>query len=65
MDNYVECMIKKINVRILIHQSDLIRKIELQFEPEIKDIRDYRTPGTLGEGSIQIKNDDICISEKE
>ena len=44
-------MIKKINGGILLHQSDLIKKIELQFEQEIKYMRDYRTPGG-GEGSI-------------
>ena len=58
-------MIKRINGEILRHQSELIKKIELQFEPEIKHIRDYRTPGAPGEGSIQIKDNDVSTSEKE
>ena len=59
------CMIKKINGGILLHQSNLINKIKLQFEQEIKDIRDYRTPGVPGEGSIGVKDDEVCISVKE
>ena len=50
--DYVECMIKRIDGEILLQQSDLIMKIEHQFEQEIKDIRDYRTPGAPGESSI-------------
>ena len=65
VDDYVGSMIKRINSGILLYQSDLIKKIELQFEQEIKDIQDYRTPGAPGEGSIQVKDDDVCISEKE
>ena len=61
VEDYVGCMIKRINGGILLHQSDLIKKIELPFEQEIKDIRDHRTPGAPGEGSIRIKDDDICI----
>ena len=52
VDDYVGCMIKRINSRILLHQSDLIKKIKLQFEQEIKDIQDFRTPGAPGKGSI-------------
>ena len=62
--DYVGCMMKKINSGIWLHQSDLIKKIELQFEQEIKDITDYRTPGAPGEGTL-VKDDDICITEKE
>ena len=58
-------MIKRINGGILLHQSDLIKKIELQFEQEIKDVREYRTPGAPGEGPIQVKDDDVYLSEKE
>ena len=58
-------MIKRIKGRILLHQSDPIKKIKLQFESEIKDIHEYISPRALGEGSIQIKNDDICMNEKE
>ena len=32
-------------------QSDLIKKIELQFKQEIKEMRDYRTPGAPGYSS--------------
>ena len=53
VDDYVGCMMKRINDRILLHRSDLIKKIKLQFEQEIKDIQDYRTPGALGKGSIR------------
>ena len=52
VDDYVGCMIKRITGGILLHQSDLMKKIVLQFEQEIKDIQDYRTPGAPGEGSI-------------
>ena len=52
VEDYMGCMIKKINNRVLLHQSDLIKKIELQFKQEIKDMKDYRTPGAPGEGSI-------------
>ena len=65
VEDYVGCMIKKINGGILLHQSDLIKKIELQFEQEIKEMKDYRTPGAPGEGSIRVKDDDVCITEKE
>ena len=58
-------MIKRINGGILLHQSNLIKKNKFQFEQEIKDIRDYRTTGASGEGSIPVKDDDVCISEKE
>ena len=57
-------MIKIINGGILLPQSDLIKKIKLQFEQEIKDTRDYMTPGAQGEDSIQVKDNDVCISEK-
>ena len=40
VEDYVGCMIKKINSGVLLHQSDLIKKIKLQFEQEIKDMRD-------------------------
>ena len=60
------CMMKRItNGGILLHQSDLIKKIELQFELKIKHIRDNRTHEAPGEGSIRGKDDDVCISEKE
>ena len=65
VDDYVVCMIKRINGGILIHQSNVIKKIELQFEQEIKDIQDYQPPVALGEGSIRVKDNDICINEKE
>ena len=42
-----------------------MKKIELQFEEEIKEMSDYRTPGASGEGSIQVKDVDVCITEKE
>ena len=58
-------MIKKINGGVLLHQSDLVKKIELQFEQEIKEMRDYSTPGAPGVGSIPVKEDDVCIKEKE
>ena len=64
VEHYGQCMIKRINGGILLHQSDLIKKIELQFEQEIKDIRGYRTPGASGKGSIRVKDDDVCITEK-
>ena len=64
VEDYMGCMIKRINSGILLHQSHLIKKIELQFEQEINDLRDYRTPGAPDEGSIQAKDDDICISKK-
>ena len=38
VEDYVGYMIKKINSGILLHQSDLIKKIELQFEQEIKEM---------------------------
>ena len=28
-------------------------------------MKDYRTPGAPGEGSIQVKDKNVCISEKE
>ena len=28
-------------------------------------MRDYWTPGAPGAGSIQVKDDDVCITEKE
>ena len=31
----------------------------------MKDIQDYRVPGALVEGSIQVKGNDVCIREKE
>ena len=65
VDDYMGCMIKRINGGILLHQSDLNKKIKLQFEQEIKDIRDYRTPGALSKDSIQVKDNDECISETE
>ena len=65
VDDYVGCMIKRIKGGILLHQSDQIKKIELQFEQEIKDIQDYQPPVALGEGSIRVKDNDICINEKE
>ena len=65
MDDYVGCTIKRIKGGILLHQSNLIKKIELKFEKEIKDIQDYRTTGAPGESSIRVKDDDLCTSEKE
>ena len=38
-DDYVGCMIKRINGGILLHQSELIKKVWLQFESEINEIR--------------------------
>ena len=51
VDDYVGYMIKRTNSGIILHQSDLIKKIEVQFEQEIKEIQDYRSLGALGEGS--------------
>ena len=28
-------------------------------------MRDYSTPGALGVGSIRVKDDNVCITEKE
>ena len=50
IDDHVGCMIKRINGGILLHQSDLIKRIKLQFHSEIKDIRDYKTPGHRAKG---------------
>ena len=52
VDDYVGCMIKKSNKRILLHQKDLIKKFKLQFEQKLKYTRDYRTPGASDEASI-------------
>ena len=38
VDDHVGCMVKRINGGILRHQSDLIKKIKLQFAQEMKDI---------------------------
>ena len=40
VDDYVGCMIKRIKGGILLHQSDQIKEIKLQFELVIKDIQD-------------------------
>ena len=60
MYDYVGCIIKRMNDETLLHLSDLIKKIKLLFEQEVKGIRDYRTPGAPGEGSIQVKDNDVC-----
>ena len=61
----VGCMIKRLNSGILLHQSNLNQKIEVQFESEIKDLKEYGTPAAPGEGTVQHKDNDVCINEKE
>ena len=55
MDDYIGCMIKRINGGILLYQSELIKKIELQFESEIKDTHDYRTLGHRAKHQSELK----------
>ena len=51
---YVECMIKKKQDTIYLHQTDLIKRIEWLFGKEIENTRNYKTPGASGEGIVRM-----------
>ena len=57
MKDYVGCMIQKKNNKIFLHQSDLIMKLEREFEEELKDIKKVDTPAIAGEGIVMAKDE--------
>ena len=58
MKDYAGCMIQKKNDEIFLHQSDLIEKLEKEFEAELKDVRKVETPAIAGEGIVMAKEDE-------
>ena len=58
MKDYVGCMIQKKNDEIFLHQSDLIKKLEKEFEEELKEVRKVETPAIAGEGIVMAKEDE-------
>ena len=57
MKDYVGCMIQKKNDEIFLHQSDLIKKLEKEFEEELKEVRKVETPAIAGEGIVMAKEE--------
>ena len=48
MKDYVGCIIQRKNDEIFLHQSDLIEKLEKEFEEELKEVRKVETPAIAG-----------------
>ena len=58
MKDYAGCMIQKKNDEIFLHQSDLIEKLEKEFEAELKEVRKVETPAIAGEGIVMATEDE-------
>ena len=65
VNEYVGCMIKKVNGGIYLHQTDLIKKIKEKFEEELSNVQGYRTPATPGQGTIRTKEGDKCLNKSK
>ena len=65
MTEYVGCMVGKNDDGILLHQSDLIKKIEKKFDFEAKKMRNYRIPASAGQGLVKSTEEEGCLSAEK
>ena len=65
VNEYVGCMIKRVNGGVYLHQTNLIQKIEEKFEEDLNNVREYRTPAMPGQGTVRAKEGDKCLNEIE
>ena len=65
MTEYVGCMVKSLNGGLYLHQSALIKKIERNFGERVQKLRRYSTPGTPGQGLVQVKDNEKVLNEKD
>ena len=63
VNEYVGCIIKRVNGGVYLHQTDLIKKIKEKFEKELENIRKYRTPAAPGQQTVRTKEDDECLNK--
>lgn len=66
MDEFVGCKVMRTGEkRMLFYQDDLIKKIEMYFGEEVKNMRKYKTPASPGTGIVRPTEDDVKISSKD
>ena len=65
MTEYVGCMVKSVDGSLFLHQSNLIKKIERKFGDKIENLRIYKTPGTPGQGLVQVEDEGKTLSEED
>ena len=66
MDEFVGCKVMRTGEkRLLFYQDDLIRKIELHFSEDVKNMRKYNTPASPGTGIVRPTENDVKISSKD
>ena len=58
-------MIKRVKDRIYLRQSDLIKKSKRYFGEELDNIQYYKTLVTPGQGTVQVNENDICLTDRE
>ena len=63
MDEYVGCQIKRIHKNcIIIHQADLLKKLERIFKTDIKDLKVREMPLGTNNRVMRPKDDETLIS---
>ena len=65
VNEYVGCMIKRVNSAVYFNQTDLIKKIEEKFEEELNNVREYWTPATPGQGTVRTKEGHKCRNDSK
>ena len=66
MDEYVGCQVKKVNEKcIVMHQSELIRKMERIFKEDIKELKKREMSFGTNNRVIRPSDDEQLISKKE
>ena len=66
MDEYVGCQIKRIHQKcIIIHQTDLLKKLERTFKTDIKDLKVRKMPLGTNNRIMKPKDDETLISSEE
>ena len=65
VEEYVGCEIVETNDRIILHQSRIIRKILTDFENDIEDMKEYKSPMSSGSHVMRPQEDDYIMTGKE
>ena len=59
MNDYVGCLVKKVKDGLILHQSDLIGKLERAFDDEVCKVRSGQLPASTNEGIVVGVDDGI------
>ena len=65
VEDFIGCTITRKGNQVTLHQPDLIKKLLMKFEKEIKDLKPYDTPAAAGTRIVRNQEDGTLLSDEE